>query len=37
VRWVKDDQFGVEFISMGRSEQQILHTFMAEHLRPQDP
>ena len=32
VRWAKGNRFGVEFIKMDRSDQQILDAFMAEHL-----
>ena len=31
VRWTKGNRFGVEFIRMGRWDQAILETFMAEH------
>jgi hypothetical protein len=31
VRWSKGNRFGVEFIRMGRSDQEVLETFMAEH------
>ena len=31
VRWTKGNRFGVEFIRMGRSDQEVLETFMAEH------
>ena len=31
VRWTKGNRFGVEFIRMGRSDQEVLETLMAEH------
>ena len=32
VRWTRGTRFGVEFIRMHNSEQQMLNAFMAEHL-----
>ena len=32
VRWIKGTRFGVEFIKMDGSDQQMLDAFMAEHL-----
>ena len=31
VRWTKGNRFGVEFIRMGRWDQEVLESFMAEH------
>ncbi|MDF2459517.1 MAG: hypothetical protein K0S79_1933 [Nitrospira sp.] len=32
VRWTKGNRFGVEFIKMGKCDQEILEEFMAEHV-----
>ena len=32
VRWAKGTMFGVEFLQMEKSEQQVLNAFLAQHL-----